>query len=320
MFMDEIHRLTKSQQDVLLPALETGAIRFIGATTENPSFEVNKAILSRLLVFQLQAIGEKDLVLLLKRAHQTTSPSLVIQDEVFVSIAESVGGDARKALNLLSAVFSSVDSEKEISLEDLKPFREQLVRNYDKSGESHYDIVSAFIKAIRASHPDAALHYLAKMIDGGEKPSFIARRLLIAASEDIGNANPNALVVATSGMQAVNMLGYPEARIILSQLTTYLSASPKSNASYLAIDAALSDVKKYPGCEVPIHLRNAPTQFMKNIGYGKNYVYPHDHPNEAKQSTYLPPALKGKRYYLPKEIGVEKQLKENLSKFRPVAY
>lgn len=317
-FMDEIHRLTKAQQDVLLPALESGTIKFIGATTENPSFEVNNAILSRCLVFQFRKITTASMRQILDRAVATTWPSgSTIASEVLNSLAEAADGDARKALNLLEALQEAAPDQANITEETLKTLAKDLAIAYDKKGEYHYDVISALIKSLRASHPDAALHYLARMIDAGDDPVFIARRLVIFASEDVGNANPTALLVATSGMQSVHMVGMPEARIILGQVATYLASSPKSNRSYIAMDAALADVKEHGALEVPMHLRNAPTQFMKKLGYGQAYAYPHDDLAGAKRLTYLPDALKGRRYYQPKEMGVEKQLKEFLERFRP---
>lgn len=318
LFMDEIHRLNKSQQDVLLPALEEGIIKFIGATTENPSFEVNKAILSRLLVFQLKSIDTDAMLQILQNALSQYETTIDIDHSILEKLARSCEGDARKALNLLDSIVSS-SSDTKITEDSVRSLIEDITRQYDKKGESHYDVISAMIKSIRASHPDAALHYLARMIDAGEDPMFIARRLVIAASEDIGNANPTALILATNAMQAVHMVGYPEARIILSQVATYLASSPKSNRSYLAIDAAIGDLKKLPQLEIPMSLRNAPTNFMKSVGYGKGYVYPHDNPEDAKKQRYLPDGLKNRIYYKPGASGVEAQLAKNLSQLRPQA-
>lgn len=323
-FMDEIHRLSKSQQDVLLPALERGSVRFIGATTENPSFEVNSAVLSRSLVFRFLPIAATDLV---RIQQQAIDKQLVMRDpadmsvasEVLEAIARSSGGDARRALTLLDAVIQSSVGKQSVTLESLKEFTESIPLRYDKAGDDHYDVISAFIKSIRASHPDAALHYLARMVDAGEDPVFIARRLLILASEDVGNANPTALLVATAAMQAVHMLGYPEARITLAQATTYLAASPKSNRAYVGVDAAIADLRKFGSLEVPLHLRNAQTKLMKEFGYGKNYAYAHDELEAAKKLAYLPPELKGRRYYEPSEHGSERQLREILQRLRPQA-
>lgn len=316
-FMDEIHRLSKSQQDVLLPALEAGVIKFIGATTENPSFEVNSAILSRTLVFKFERLNEPALVRILKRALQEPAAALCRQDldsKLLAAIARSADGDARRALNLLDAVAVSAPPEiSPVSLESLAKVARELNLKYDKASDAHYDTISAFIKSIRASQPSAAVYYLARMLDAGEDPVFIARRLVIAASEDVGNANPTALLVATSAMKAVHLTGMPEARIMLAQATTYLAASPKSNRSYLAINAALADVQTTGSLEIPLHLRNAPTKLMREMGYGAGYIYAHDDEQAAQRLEYLPEALKGKVYYSPKEVGAEAQLRRNLA-------
>jgi putative ATPase len=325
-FMDEIHRLSKSQQDVLLPALESGICRFIGATTENPSFEVNAAILSRSLVFKFERHSVDSLCRLITRAlipenaahYQIERTDMTA--EVIAAIARAADGDARRAINLLDAVLASAPAEKSpIDVAALSEIGVSLNLNYDRAGDQHYDTISAFIKSIRASHPDAAVYYLARMLAAGEDPVFIARRIVIAASEDIGNANPTALLVAMNAMQAVQLLGMPEARIILSQAVTYLAASPKSNRAYLAINKALEDVETYGGLEIPMHLRNAPTKFMKEIGYGKGYAYAHDDLKGAQALAYLPKRLQGKRYYEPSDHGVEAQLKKNLAALRPKA-
>jgi putative ATPase len=319
LFMDEIHRLNKSQQDVLLPALESGLIKFIGATTENPSFEVNNAILSRCLVFRFQKIASTDLKRIMKQAIGKIYPNqpVLLDDAVLQSLADAADGDARKSLNLLDAILQSFDRPEEITLENIKGAMPGIMRQYDKKGDNHYEVISAFIKSIRASHPDAAIYYLARMIDAGEDPMFIARRLVIAASEDIGNANPTALLVASSGMTAIHQVGMPEARIILAQITTYLAASPKSNRSYSAINAALEDVRSTGSLEIPLHLRNAATSFMKNIGYGSGYAYAHEDQAGARALTYLPKELRGRRYYEPSDNGTELQLKASLAKLRP---
>jgi putative ATPase len=317
LFLDEVHRLSKSQQDVLLPVLESGEILFIGATTENPSFEVNKAILSRSMVFSFKRHSPSDLETILKQAIEKSTDQLIqrsFSPELLTAIATSSDGDARQALKLLEAVAASVPKEaKSIDAEVLKAFLPHLMRQFDQSGDAHYDLASALIKSIRASQPDAAVYYLARMIDGGEDAMFIARRLVIAASEDIGNANPTALLVATAAMQASAMVGYPEARIILSQATTYLACSPKSNRSYVAINQALADVQATGSLPVPMHIRNAPTQLMKQLGYGKDYVYAHDNLRGAAAMSNLPAELKDRKYYQPSDIGVEKQLKLNLA-------
>ena len=317
-FMDEIHRLSKNQQDVLLPALEAGHIKFIGATTENPSFEVNNAILSRSLVFKFNKLSKAALTEILQRAVSHGDSRLVHQsfsDELLAGIADAADGDVRKALNILDAIDATVNlkgPDRAITIEDTKNCKEFFNAYYDKHGESHYDTASALIKSIRASKPDAAVYYLARMLEGGEDPVFIARRIVIAASEDVGNANPTALLLATSAMQAVHMVGMPEARIILSQAVTYLAASPKSNRAYMAINEAMADVKDAGMLEIPLHLRNAPTKLMKDMGYGKSYIYAHDDPKGAAKQQYLPDELKAKHYYRPLKVGAEAQLAKNL--------
>lgn len=322
-FMDEIHRLNKAQQDILLPALEKGQIKFIGATTENPSFEVNPAILSRSLVFGLQRLENSALIRLLNQALQKLDSSGVahaeLSQEAIDLLAQAADGDGRAALNLLQAALAATAPDERLDADRLRELSGSILRKFDKSGDQHYDIISAFIKSIRASDPDAAIYYLARMIDGGEDPMFIARRLVIAASEDIGNANPTALLLATSCMEAVHRTGYPECRIMLAQATTYLAASPKSNRSYLAIDAALDDVRKLGSLPVPLHLRNAPTRLMKEFGYGKGYTYAHDNPRKAAATCNLPNALRHRRYYEPTDIGTERQLKQNLQHLRSYA-
>lgn len=323
LFVDEIHRLSKNQQDVLLPGLERGLVRFIGATTENPSFSVNNAILSRSLVFQFKPLSTPALITLLKDAlaraenPERQTPELqgvTVTEDALLALASSADGDARRALNLLNAA-ASLDLN--ITQETIAALSVSMPLRYDRDGEQHYDTISAFIKSIRASHPDAAVYYLARMIESGEDPLFIARRLLIAASEDVGNANPMALLIAESTFRAVEMLGLPEARIPLSQCTVYLSSSPKSNRAYVAINAALEDVKNTGDLEIPMHLRNAPTKLMKNAGYGKDYAYAHDDLKGARSMSYLPPQMKGRRYYEPLATGAERQLLENLRQLRP---
>lgn len=315
LFIDEIHRLNKAQQDVLLPALEQGSVRFIGATTENPSFEVNRAILSRSLVYRLQSLTQESLVRILERAVQKWPRPMTVAPEVLTALARAADGDARQSLNLLHAALA-VSTSGTLDEQGLAAALPEVLRRYDKKGDHHYDTISAFIKSVRASDPDAAVYYLARMIDSGEDPVFIARRLVILASEDIGNANPTGLLVANAGMQAAHAVGMPEARIILSQVTTYLAVSPKSNRAYEAINHALEDVKKYGSLEVPMHIRNAPTQLMKQFGYGSGYIYAHDNPDGARQMDYLPKELAGKIYYQPKAVGTEKQIAEQLEKWR----
>lgn len=304
LFMDEVHRLSKNQQDALLPAVEDGSIKFIGATTENPSFEVNKALLSRVLVFPFRQLSQEDIKDIITQACR--KDGIEIKEELLEKIAAANLGDARKALTIYEAVKDAGSDE------DIDQFLDSLGVGYAKMGEDHYDIVSAFIKSIRASEPQAATYYLARMIAGGEDPNFIARRLVIAAAEDIGNANPMALLMATSAQSAVHMLGYPEARIVLAQATHYLACSPKSNASYLAIDSALDTVRKSKEAPIPMFLRNAPTELMQKMGYAKGYIYPHDHPEEAWRQTYLPEPLAGRVFYEPKDSGTEKQFSKYL--------
>jgi putative ATPase len=317
LFIDEIHRFNKSQQDALLGAVEKGIITLIGATTENPSFEVNSALLSRCQVYVLKALDEKDLLQLLNEAMQ--------KDEVLrqytISIREHKallrlsGGDARKLLNLFELVTEAVcQPGKPVEITDklVMEIAQKRVAIYDKTGEQHYDIISAFIKSIRGSDPNAAVYWLARMIEGGEELSFIARRMLILASEDIGNANPTALVMAHTCFEAVEKIGYPEARIILSQCAIYLASSAKSNASYMAIDAALAAVRREGDLPVPLHIRNAPTGLMKDLGYGKNYQYSHAYENNFSPQEYLPETLSGVRFYDPGRNAREEEMRRYL--------
>jgi putative ATPase len=323
LFIDEIHRLNKNQQDVLLPAIESGIVRFIGATTENPSFSVNNSVLSRSLVFVFQSLTpeeiEKSLHTALQRISSEAEPFQVAEG-VLKKISDAANGDLRRGFNLLQAAIALADpynGTRLISDHVLSELQATFSLRYDKQGESHYDLISAMIKSVRASHPDAALYYMARMLESGEDPLFIARRLLILASEDIGNANPAALSMAQSMHYAVDVLGMPEARIPLAQCLTYLACSPKSNRAYVAIGEALEDVRKLGDLEPPLHLRNAPTKLMKNLGYGKGYAYAHDDPRGAAALTYLPSEIAGRRYYEPSEQGAERQLKENLKQLRP---
>ena len=315
LFIDEIHRFSKSQQDSLLGAVEKGTVTLIGATTENPSFEVISALLSRCQVYILKALEKEDLLSLLDNALK--------QDEVLktkkITIQESEallrlsGGDARKLLNTLDIVVNSI-KENEIVLtnKNVTDIVQQNLALYDKNGEQHYDIISAFIKSIRGSDPNAAVYWLARMIEGGEDPKFIARRLLILASEDIGNANPNALLMANNCFQAVNVIGFPESRIILSQATIYLATSPKSNASCKAIDQAQRKVAETGDLPVPLHLRNAPTKLMKDLGYGKEYDYAHSHDTNFSVQEYFPDALAGSKLYEPGKNPREEELRNFL--------
>ncbi len=309
LFIDEVHRLNKAQQDVLLPFLEEGSIRFIGATTENPSFEINNAILSRSLVFHFKGIEQKDLMTLLSRS---IPHGRVLSESLLAKLAQVANGDARKALSLLDHLLLSSTSTV-LSEDDLQNLASSQSLYYDKKGEGHYDTISAFIKSVRGSDPDAALYYLARMLESGEDPMFIARRVVILAAEDIGNANPMGLVLAQAAAQSVHMLGMPEARIVLSQAVTYLACSEKSNRAYEAIDKAIEAAKSTGHLNVPMHLRNAPTQAMKEWGYGKGYDYPHRAETGWVQASYLPEGLEGTRFYEPKAIGVEKRFQEFLA-------
>lgn len=316
LFIDEIHRFNKSQQDALLGAVEKGIITLIGATTENPSFEVNAALLSRSQVYVLKPLGEEQLLQLLQQAMEKDEwlGSRKIELKETRALFNISGGDARKLLNLFELVVNTLQQESPIVITDQKvmDIAQQRVAIYDKSGEQHYDIISAFIKSIRGSDPNAAVYYLARMIEGGEDVKFIARRLLISASEDIGNANPNALLLATSCFQAVTMIGYPEARIILSQCTTYLASSAKSNASYMAINNALSVVNKTGDLPVPMNIRNAPTKMMKEMGYNKGYEYSHDYEGNFSPQEYLPEQIKGMKLYDPGKNPREDELRKHL--------
>jgi len=319
LFIDEIHRFNKGQQDALLGSVEQGTITLIGATTENPSFEVIPALRSRMRIFKLNELAEQDITGIIKGA-LTNDPVLSMAKVDFDDIAFDYlylvsGGDARSALNIVEAIVLSSPEAAKVTIGQAEIENVIQKKNiiYDKAGEEHYNIISAFIKSIRGSDPDAAVYWMARMLAGGEDPLFIARRMIILASEDIGNASPNALLLAEATFSAVDKIGMPEARIILSQCATYLASSPKSNASYQAIDKALADVEKEPLHAVPLHLRNAPTGYMKNIGYGTNYRYPHSYPGHFLQEEYLPKELKGRQYYLPSENGSEKSIKERLA-------
>ncbi|WP_162340507.1 replication-associated recombination protein A [Cyclobacterium salsum] len=317
LFIDEIHRFNKSQQDALLGAVEKGIIRLIGATTENPSFEVNAALLSRCQIFTLNPLGREELEAMMRQALEKDA----VLKKVTVELKETdallriSGGDGRKLLNLLEIVIDSFQGEKVvIENEGVMKVAQQKVALYDKSGEQHYDIISAFIKSIRGSDPNAAVYWLARMIEGGEDVKFIARRLLILASEDIGNANPNALLLATNCFQAVNVIGYPESRIILSQCVTYLASSPKSNASYMAINQAQALVRQEGDLPVPLHLRNAPTKLMKDLDYGKSYRYAHDFENNFVMQEFLPDKIAHTKLYDPGNNPRENELRKQLQK------
>jgi putative ATPase len=317
LFIDEIHRFSKSQQDSLLGAVEDGTITLIGATTENPSFEVISALLSRSQVYILESLGKDDLLDLLDRAikndEKLKERKIKIAEEG--ALLQLSGGDARKLLNLFELVIDQHEGEVKITNQMVKEVAKQSMARYDKDGEQHYDIISAFIKSIRGSDPNAGVYWLARMIEGGEDPKFIARRLLILAAEDIGNANPTALVIANNCFQAVNVIGPPEARIILSQCVTYLASSPKSNAAYMAINQAQAEVKESGNLSVPLHLRNAPTKLMKEVGYGGEYKYAHDYPNNFVQQEFMPEELSGKKFYEPGVNARENELRKRLQVF-----
>lgn len=317
LFIDEIHRFSKSQQDSLLGAVERGVVTLIGATTENPSFEVIRPLLSRCQVYTLKPLSDTDVMNLLR--HAIEQDEILAKKDIIIEEQEALlhftGGDARRALNMLDILVSSEISQK-ISITN------ELVRNriqenpaaFDKGGEMHYDIASAFIKSIRGSDPDAALYWLARLIDGGEEPSFIARRLVISAAEDIGLANPNALLIANACAQALERLGWPEGRIPLAEATIYLASSEKSNSAYLAIDKALELVRKTGNLPVPLHLRNAPTELMADLGYGQDYKYAHDYPGHFVQQNYRPEKLTGLELWRPDEsTAAERKMKERLN-------
>ncbi|MEE1141542.1 replication-associated recombination protein A [Prevotella sp. P5-50] len=316
LFIDEIHRFSKSQQDSLLGAVEKGVVTLIGATTENPSFEVIRPLLSRCQLYVLKSLEKDDLLQLLDRAITKD----VYLKELDITLQETdallrfSGGDARKLLNILELVIEASDKSKPIVIDD-KMVAERLQQNplaYDKDGEMHYDIISAFIKSIRGSDPDAALYWLARMIEGGEDPKFIARRLVISASEDIGLANPNALLLANAAFDAVQKIGWPEGRIPLAEATVYLATSPKSNSAYLGIDAALELVRRTGNQPVPLPIRNAPTQLMKQLGYHDGYLYPHDYPGHFTPQQYMPDALVDERIWHGQHSPAEEKLYERM--------
>ncbi|MDF3077784.1 MAG: replication-associated recombination protein [Sphingobacteriaceae bacterium] len=315
LFIDEIHRFSKSQQDSLLGAVERGLVTLIGATTENPSFEVISALLSRCQVYILKHLTEEELVELMNGALK--KDEILRDKQITIKEHEALlrlsGGDGRKLLNILELVINAAGKlpiTNELVLQQVQ----QNMAMYDKAGEQHYDIISAFIKSIRGSDPNAAVYWLARMIAGGEDPLFIARRLLILASEDVGNANPNALLLANNCFQAVNVIGWPESRIILSQTVTYLASSPKSNAAYEAINKAQALVSETGDLPVPLHIRNAPTKLMKNIGYGKDYKYAHSYDNNFVQQEFFPEQLSGSKLYNPGNNAAEAKLREYLKK------
>ncbi|MDH3710688.1 MAG: replication-associated recombination protein A [Cyclobacteriaceae bacterium] len=313
LFIDEIHRFNKSQQDALLGAVEKGTVTLIGATTENPSFEVNSALLSRCQVYILNPLSEDDLKSIISRAltRDVDLKEKAVDVQEYGAMMNLSGGDARRLLNLLELTLDTYE-DGVITDERVVAVAQRRVALYDKKGEQHYDIISAFIKSVRGSDPNAAVYWLARMIEGGEDVKFIARRLVILASEDIGNANPTALVLATNCFQAVNMIGYPEAEIILSQCTTYLASSPKSNASYLAIKKAKRLVRDHGDLPVPLSIRNAPTQLMRQQGYAQGYQYAHDHPGNFVAHEFLPQEVSNTMLYDPGDNPRENELRKQL--------
>lgn len=319
LFIDEIHRFNKSQQDVLLPYVEDGSVVLIGATTENPFFEINTPLLSRCRIVQLQGLSIENIKTVLKKALTDNvkglgNYELTFEEEVLDIIADFAGGDARVALNLLeqSASLANFTTEKHISIDILKQIIGDKIQRYDKNGDNHYDTISAFIKSMRGSDPDAAIHYLARMLVAGEDPNFIARRVVVCAAEDVGNADPNALVIAMSAAKAVQFLGMPEGRIPLAQAVTYIATAPKSNAAYLSIDKAIQDVKSINCGLIPVHLRDAHYKGAIKLGHGATYKYPHDYEWSFVKQNYLPDEIKNKNYYLPTENGLELEIKKRI--------
>jgi putative ATPase len=317
LFVDEIHRFNKSQQDAFLPHVEKGLFTIIGATTENPSFEIIAPLLSRCKVLVLNPLGKESLCSILKAALEDEERGLgklglTITDEALEALAEYSGGDARIALNTLETAARLLPG-KAIDIKAVQEAIQQKPLLYDKGGEEHYNVISAFIKSLRGSDPNAALYWLARMLEAGEDPLFIIRRMVILASEDIGNADPRALQIAVSALQAFQLTGMPEGRIILAQAVTYLATAPKSNASYTAIDAALAEVRKSGSLPVPLHIRNAPTKLMKEMGYGSGYRYGHDYEGGYAEQDYLPESIKGRQFYVPKGHGYEKTIIERMN-------
>lgn len=316
LFVDEIHRFNKGQQDVLLPYMERGDLILVGATTENPSYELNKALLSRTRVVVFNSLSRSALELIQKRVSEFYSlpPESFVANEAIDFIFQYADGDARRFINAWELIYSfhQVQPKESLSLSDIKELLQTGVRHYDKNSEQHYDLISAFIKSVRGSDPDAAIYYLARMIDGGEDPVFIARRLIILASEDVGNADPRALSMAVSCLQALEAIGFPEGAITLAQVTTYLASAPKSNSSYLAIKKAQALVEQTGSLPVPLSLRSAQTSLAKELGYGKDYQYPHDQQRAWAEQDYLPEAIKGQILFEPNERGFEKTMKEYL--------
>lgn len=325
LFVDEIHRFNKGQQDYLLPFVEDGTLILIGATTENPYFEVNSALISRSSVFELKALTKDDIKVLLKRAVYDEEKGMgsyraEIAEDALEFLADIAGGDARNALNAIElgilTTERGADGKIHITLDVAEECIQKRVVRYDKTGDNHYDTISAFIKSMRGSDPDAAVYYLAKMLYAGEDIKFIARRIMISASEDVGNADPNALTVAVSAAQAVERLGMPEARIVLAQAVTYIASAPKSNAAYLAVDAAFENVRNYK-TTVPVHLQDSHYKGAAKLGHGIGYKYAHDYPEHYVEQQYLPNEIKDMKFYEPTEIGYEKNIKERLNRLKP---
>jgi putative ATPase len=314
LFLDEIHRYNKSQQDVFLPFVEDGTVTLIGATTENPSFEVNGALLSRCQVFVLKALEPESLVKIIDAALLRLATQVRLTQPAKEVLVEASHGDARYMLNLLEDVLTVFPAETAIEAEAVASLISKKSLAYDKAAEHHYNIISAFIKSMRGSDPQATLYYMARMLDAGEDPRFVIRRMMIFASEDIGNANPQALVVATATLTAFDALGADQGWIPMAQCATFLASSPKSNASYVAYQRALADVKQFGELDVPLHLRNAPTRLMKNLGYGKDYKYAHDYEGNKVEQTHLPQPIADHVYYQPTQNGYEQKLKEWLDK------
>ena len=324
LFVDEIHRFNKGQQDYLLPFVEDGTLILIGATTENPYFEVNSALISRSSVFELKSLTKDDIKVLLKRAVYDEEKGMgsyraEIEEDALEFLADIAGGDARNALNAIElgilTTERGADGKIHITLDVAEECIQKRVVRYDKTGDNHYDTISAFIKSMRGSDPDAAVYYLAKMLYAGEDIKFIARRIMISASEDVGNADPNALTVAVSAAQAVERLGMPEARIVLAQAVTYIASAPKSNAAYLAVDAALETVRNYK-TTVPVHLQDSHYKGAAKLGHGIGYKYAHDYPEHYVEQQYLPSEIKDMKFYEPTEIGYEKNIKEHLNRLK----
>ncbi len=325
LFVDEIHRFNKGQQDYLLPFVEDGTVILIGATTENPYFEVNKALISRSVIFELKPLGTDDIKILIKRAVYDKDKGMgsfnaCIDDDALEFLAQMAGGDARSAINAIELGILTTDRSEDgmihITLKTAQDCIQKKVVKYDSNGDGHYDTVSAFIKSMRGSDPDAAVYYLAKMLYAGEDIKFIARRIMICASEDVGNADPNALNVAVSACEAVERIGMPEARIILSQAVTYVASAPKSNASYMAVDKALEMVRQKTDSGVPVHLQDAHYKGASELGHGNGYLYAHDYPNHYVKQQYLPDNLVGEKFYEPTQIGYEKNIREYLQRIK----